>query len=176
MKKKMIVFVATLVLSLVFFTAALMAADSTSLTVYGPLTGTGSVCLMPPKAVTTVPAWTVASNTIPAGSVWTATSGARYLAVDSGIATNSPTNLVVGVTDARLWRPVSQLEQPRKGLAIYNTSTAHVYVAVGQTAVAGQGIYLAPNTGKFEVSGSAPQDAIYVISTSTGAVVTAQDW
>jgi hypothetical protein len=173
MKKKLF---ACLSVAMLTLWGACLAGDPVGLEIYGPLSGTASTCILPPAALEQVQSWTVASNTIAAGSVWLAANGRKYLSMHSGIATNSPTNGIAGLTDAMLWLPVNDTLQHRKGLAVYNTGTGHVYAAFDKPAVSGKGIYLPPNGGSLVISGDAPQGSLHVISVETGSVVTAQTW
>lgn len=157
-----------------------LAGDPISLEVYGPLTGTGSICVLPPKGTVYVPAWINAANVV-AGSLWVADNGRTHMIVRPGLTVASPTNIVSAITTSNqcgvTTLPVSGTQNLRLGLNIDNTSTSHVYVSVGTPAVAGAGIHLVPLTGSFQISGAGvPQAAIFAISGTTGAVLTVQEW
>lgn len=175
MKKLFIGFIVALTACILC--GSMYAGDPITLEAYGPLTGTGSACLLPAHGYETVPSWV--TNIVPmAGNVFSAANGRNYLVVQAGagVTTNTPTNLVsYCLLDSHVYRPVQTVRDLRNGVAIYNTSTCHVYLALGQAAVALQGIYLAPSTGSF-VPACVPQQAIYAISTTTGAVLSAQEW
>jgi hypothetical protein len=156
---------------------SMYAGDAITLTLWGPTTGVGSVALLPNHGVRNVVDWTT-NIVLYTGELVEADNGQNYMVVlaGAGVTTNSPTNLVsYTVTDSHVYRPVQTVRDMRHGMAVYNTSTCHVFMALGQPAVADQGIYLAPSTGSF-IPANVPQQTVYAISTSTGAVISAQEW
>lgn len=173
MKKKLF---ACLSVAMMTLWGACLAGDAGTLALYGPQTGTGSAAIVPPSNIQTMPSWTVGAQTIPAGSVWVASNGFSYMSVIAGTATNSPTNMVAGMTDAMLWRPLKGASQPRKGLHIANYATNGVWLAIDAPAVVGSGIYLPALTGSITLDANPPQGAIFGISATTNGTVSFQTW
>jgi hypothetical protein len=175
MKKLYVVLFGIMIAALV----ALAQDVPRGVTLYTDAMGSGSACILPPRGLSGVEKWSsVTGKVLTAGSVWEASNGRYYLVVVGGTSTNSPTNTVgVQVLESTIaWTPVVATHAPRTGLAVYNTSTSHVYAAFGQAAVVGRGIYLAPLTGSLVIPSGAPQSALFAISGTATSLVTAQDF
>lgn len=176
MKKLLIAFISSLIACVLC--GVTWAGDAITMEAYGATLGTGSACLLPAHGIKSVPDWATNIN-LYCGAVIRATNEKNYLVVNSpaGVTTNSPTNLVSYIAaDSAVYRPVYAVRELRKGMAVYNYSTCVVWCAFGQAAVAGQGIRLAPSTGSLVLDGNVPQEAFYIISSTTNATISSQEW
>lgn len=137
---------------------------------------TTNYCILPQRGVVNVPEWTLGGL----GGVGTlcSSNGNVYLQMTEGTNSACPTQLKgISTNGGVVHLKVDGLLNYRKGLAVsFVSGVATVFVNFGSAAIPNWGYALKPGDPPLVIQSPAPQEAVHVISSANGAVVSALEW